>query len=133
MICVKAAFFPQMGTGSVVRACSRCVCIFGSTSLRAVPVCLKHDVQLLTSSDHMKHPCLSDLVAVLLLSSRFFLPLLPSEGAVAWGRARSPTLNHWTSKGRHKLAHIWGQNRSHLSSHCEDEEGGVVNEQLLHN
>lgn len=112
MICVKAAFFPQMGTGSiVVRVCSSCACIFGSTSLRAV--CSRHDVQLLTSSDHMKHPCLSDLLAVLLLSSRiFFFPMLPTEGAVSWGRARSPTLNRWTSKGRHKLAHIWGQNRS---------------------
>lgn len=121
-------FFPRMGTGSMLCECVLAVCVFDSTSLRTA--CLKHDVPFLMSSDHMKHPSPSDLLAVLLVSSLLFflLTLLPYEGADAWGRAHSPTLNqHWTSKGRHQLAHIWGQNHSHLSSHCEDEEGGLMN------
>lgn len=69
MICVKAVFFLQMGTGSMLCECVLTVCVFDSTSLRTV--CLKHDVPLLVSSDHMKHASLSDLLAVLLLSSLF--------------------------------------------------------------
>lgn len=69
MICVKAVFFLQMGTGSMLCECVLTVCVFDSTSLRTV--CLKHDVPLLVSSDHMKHTSLSDLLAVLLLSSLF--------------------------------------------------------------
>ena len=74
-ICVKAVFFPQMGTGTMCV----CVCVYLTAQ---VCVCLKHDVPPLMSSEHMKHASLSVLLAVLLLSSLFFT-LLPSEAAVA--------------------------------------------------
>lgn len=122
MICVKAVFFPQMGTGSMLCECVLTVCVFDNTNLRTV--CLKHDVPLLMSSDHMKHAC---LLAVLLFSPLFsYMASLWRSGCLGPSSLTNTVplkeiLNqHWTSKGRHKLAHSLGQNRSNLSSYCED-------------
>lgn len=124
---LKLCTFPRWGQGAWV--CSNCVCVcvyvFDSTIL--CTVCLKHDVPLLMSSDHMQHARLSDVSAVLSLSSllSYTAPLWRS-GCLGPSSLTNTVLlkeilnQRWTSKGRHTLAHIWGQNLSRLPSHCEN-------------
>lgn len=128
MICVKAVFFLQMGTGSMLCECALTVYIWQHKSAYSMfkTWCATPDV----FRPHEARKSEWSLGCALLSSLLSYTASLWRSGCLGPSLFKKHVLfkealtQHWTSKGRHKLAHIWGQNRSHLSSHCEDEEGG---------